>query len=483
MVLLALFVISLPAVTTRIYASDEIQYFAYLRSLWFDGDVSFENEYRYFYDRGVARSPLFHETFLERTTETGRRVNVATIGCAILWAPFYGIAHVVAKTTAGGVADGFSQPYIAAVCYASALYGLVAVLLSLAIARRVVGAGVGAALTIWVGTPLLFYMYVAPPMSHAVSAFAVAAFLLAWLQVRERWSVPGCALLGALAALLAMVREQDAFIAVGPLIDFAWRPKRGTAPFSLTTSPKRGRTPFWRAGAAAGAAFAIVFAPQALAYIALNGRLGPSPLVSRKMIWTSPHAAAVIMSPEHGFFWWTPIAVLSLAGLVWLAARRPASGMHPEARRLAVCALVMVGMQVYIAGSVDSWTVAGAFGQRRFVALTAILALGLAALWRLAPARRAMHGALGVVVALGVWWNIGLIAQFGSGLMDRQRLEPARNAYTNFVVLPRVLPELAYHYLVDRESFYRRGAPADGTRPGSLEPVEGRPRHLLRPEW
>ena len=61
-----LFLISLPAVTTRIYSSDEIQYFAYLRSLWFDRDVSFENEYRYFYERGIAQSQGFHETFLER---------------------------------------------------------------------------------------------------------------------------------------------------------------------------------------------------------------------------------------------------------------------------------------------------------------------------------------------------------------------------------------------------------------------------------
>jgi hypothetical protein len=59
------------AVTTRIYASDEVQYFAYLRSLWFDRDVSFENEYQHFYDAGIARSQNFHETFLERTTETG----------------------------------------------------------------------------------------------------------------------------------------------------------------------------------------------------------------------------------------------------------------------------------------------------------------------------------------------------------------------------------------------------------------------------
>ena len=80
--LVGLFVLSLPAVTTRIYASDEVQYLAFIRSLWFDHDVSFENEYQYFYDRGVVRNPGFHETLLERETETGRRINFGTIGCA-----------------------------------------------------------------------------------------------------------------------------------------------------------------------------------------------------------------------------------------------------------------------------------------------------------------------------------------------------------------------------------------------------------------
>ena len=42
------FLLSLPAVTVRLYASDEIEYFAYLRSVWFDHDLSFDNEYRFF---------------------------------------------------------------------------------------------------------------------------------------------------------------------------------------------------------------------------------------------------------------------------------------------------------------------------------------------------------------------------------------------------------------------------------------------------
>src|SRR5688500_19232274 len=87
--LTALFLLSLPAVTVRFYASDEIEYFAYLRSMWFDGDMSFDNEYRYFYDRGIARGWRFKETFLDGETATGVRVNFAPVGSAMLWAPFY----------------------------------------------------------------------------------------------------------------------------------------------------------------------------------------------------------------------------------------------------------------------------------------------------------------------------------------------------------------------------------------------------------
>src|SRR6185295_9339890 len=92
--LVLLFVASLPAVTPRLYAADEIEYFAYLRSIWFDRDLSFENEYRYFYDRGIARAHGFHETFLEMTSATGLRLNFGTVGSAILWAPMYIVTDI-----------------------------------------------------------------------------------------------------------------------------------------------------------------------------------------------------------------------------------------------------------------------------------------------------------------------------------------------------------------------------------------------------
>ena len=474
-VLAAAFVITLPLITPRIYASDEVQYFAYLRSLWFDQDVSFENEYQHFWDANIARSQGFHETYLERQTETGRRISFATIGTAILWSPFYAVADALVGLglAGGGIRDGYGPPYVRAVAFGSAVYGWLAIVLGWAMAHRL-GLGRGAlaaALATWFGTPLIFYMFVAPPMAHACQAFAVAAFLFVWLFVRERWTIGGGVALGAAAALMVMVREQDLLIIIAPALDWAlgwWR-----APEDTLGPPRRRLV--WHA-LAGGAAFAIGYAPQLLAYQALNGYPFPSRLVVRKLNWFAPHAGGVVASPEHGLVFWTPLALFAIVGLAAGTAGRLGWAAQPTLTRrresastawIALCLLLAFASQVYVAGSVESWTVAGAFGQRRFVGLSAVILVGLAGLWPMAHYRGdrgAARTRMAVVALLvvGTWWNLGLMAQFGGGLMDRQRLTLADHAYHTFVTVPRRLPELVYRYVFARHSFY---APPSSTAP------------------
>jgi hypothetical protein len=498
-----LFLVSLPAVTTRLYSSDEVQYFSYLRSLYFDQDVSFENEYRYFHDRNIAQSAGFHETFLERETAAGRRVNYGTLGAALLWSPFYAAADAWTRVSGSHEANGFTLPYVRAVAYGSAFYGFLAILLSARAARYIShrkhtentqgkpgqtspgssSASSSAAFSsvfllwpgfllrpvfllwpvaVWLGTPLLFYMYVAPPFSHACSAFAVALFVNVWLHVRQTWSPGGAFALGLCAALLAMVREQDVFMALGPAIDFCWasrtafinargapppralaRGRRSAALLSGRSLGPQARLSMQTTATGLAGVFGTVlgYSPQLFAYNALNGYPGPAEHVARKMYWYSPHALQVLASPHHGLFFWTPLAVLALIGLFFV-----------RERIVMVCLAVMVASQVYVAGSVESWTVAGAFGQRRFVCITVILVIGLSALFQ--AARGKTRTVACALVAICVWWNVALMAQFATRLMDRQRLELPRNAYHAFVTLPISAPSLVYRYLTDRASFY-----------------------------
>ena len=64
--------------------------------------------------------------------------------------------------------------------------------------------------------------------------------------------------------------------------------------------------------------------------------------------------------------------------------------------------------------------------------------------------------AIALTLGLSVWWNVALIAEFGTGMMNRQRLELRKNAYDAFVTLPQQLPGLAHRYFLDRNSFYRQ---------------------------
>lgn len=454
----AAFLLMLPLVTTRLYASDEVEYYAWLRSLAFDGDVNFENEYQHFYDAGVSRTPDFHETFLERTTEIGLRVNYAAPGSALLWAPFFGVAHVAALLT-GQPADGFSQPYISAVTYGSAFYAILAIAISAAIARQLIGRGIAAGLMIAVGTPLLFYAVVAPGFGHATSAFSVSLFIWIWLRVRESWTWQGALALGLSAGLMGIVREQDLLLAAAPAIDFL----RSAFISSLRRAANHGPNPLLQRAviAAVGTiSFLIAYAPLLLAYNALNGRPFATETATRKMTWTSPHAFSVLFSPEHGFFAWTPLAILAIAGIVLLVMRgapaaRLANVRSPrDLRWIGLMLLLMVLVQTYSSGSVESWTVAGSFGQRRFVALTPILVVGLAALF--AHIRVGWpQWLLRAMVLLCIWWNLGLMAQFGLHLMDRQRLSLAQNARVTFIELPLQAPSIAWRYLTNRSSLYK----------------------------
>ena len=139
---------------------------------------------------------------------------------------------------------------------------------------------------------------------------------------RRSWSLQGIAALGAVTALMAMVREQDLLLAIGPVVDFTW-----TAIAKVRASSDRiGAARSWFTAASVGSGVcASVYAPQAMSYIVLNGRLGPPDVVTGKLNWLAPYALQVLFSPEHGLFVWTPLLLVAgrWAAVDGVAGARP----------------------------------------------------------------------------------------------------------------------------------------------------------------
>jgi len=95
-VIVALFALLLPLATPRIYATDEVQYYVYLRSLRFDGDLDFANDYQRFAElnpRSGIEGSLLQPNRIR--PKTGRYGNIAPVGAAIMWAPFFLLADAL----------------------------------------------------------------------------------------------------------------------------------------------------------------------------------------------------------------------------------------------------------------------------------------------------------------------------------------------------------------------------------------------------
>jgi hypothetical protein len=440
------FLLTLPLVTPTIRGADEIQYFSLLRSLVFDQDLDFENEYNYFYTRDPQGLVGLKATFIDRREEaTGRHISFGYLGPALMWSPFYVAAHgCVLVARAAGIpiaADGFAWPYAAAVCYGSALYAFLGLLLTHNALRRfgqfAEPYATWSVLGIWLGTPLLYYMSLAAGFAHAPGVFAVSLLLWLWLRARERGddSLRTWGWIGAAGGLAGLIRPSGALFLAAPAVDLA----------SRTLRNRRWMWGFGRAVVMGVCAGALIF-PQLVLNRALTGGLGPTRLVTRKLSFTSPHFLQVLFDPGHGLFFWTPLALVAAVGLAALAFRR-------RDRVAPLLALAFL-LQVWVNGSVESWSQAGAFGARRFLEMTPVFVWGLAAVMTWAVPRMQRLATASILVVF-VWWNVSLMVQFGLNLMDRQRLEWPRVAVNQITEVPPRLARTAWLFFTDREGLVR----------------------------
>jgi len=340
---------------SRSLDADGIHYYAYLRSVVFDGDLDLRNDYGLLgYDQG-------HK-------------NVLPIGAPILWSPLVlavDWAAQVARLGGAPAPNGTEPPYTAAVALATFIYGACGLFVLLGTLRRFAppGAAFWATVLAWVGSPLRFYLSVLPSFAHGSEFFAAALVLRSALALRDEPSPRRALLAGAAAGLVFLVRSQDGLLLGLPLLLLAPRLLRGEH------VPTAARVVL---------GFLVAALPQLVVWQVMYG----TPiLVPHKVIHgdafmhvAEPRLLDMLISPQGGLFATYPVQLLALIGLFALARRD----------KLYVLATLPILIAAwYLNATIFDW-----YQVRRFTGVIPLLAPGLAI--ALGPLARAGFPALAI---------------------------------------------------------------------------------------
>jgi len=366
---------------------DSVAIYSWIRSIVFNGDLLFFDEWLGF---GMIRGGI---PMAKEITELGTLANHWWVGTSMLSAPYYLAAHLVAKLTEDSP-NGFFGIYSMTMAWVSVLFGIAGSVIALHILRRqqiAAGAAMGAIAAIAVGTPMLWYELRFPLGTHMAGVAIIGALCLALFLAESRRQIALDILCGLLFGLAVTTRLQHFVLA--PAV--AWHLHRS------------GRS--WTRLFLVGLASLVPWGAQAVAWTAVYGQpLGPiaagsSPVGGTWMVFHTVALDEVLFSSFHGLLPWAPVAAFALGGWILERKRFP----------LATTFLLMFAGEWLANGLLDRYWWGGmSFGPRRFVDLAVPMMVGLG--WFLARTRIA--GALAAAAAAA--WGAALAAAAAAGSLD-----------------------------------------------------------------
>jgi hypothetical protein len=442
-ILLCLFSVA-PFLLTFWVHGDGIGYVAYLRSAVVERNLDLSNEFEHLASHIQADAWGLPTLFLSRSSHrpgidstfhaprpdpvTGRVPSYFSVGPSIAWAPAYLAAHGLMLlrrgTGSGERADGYGGLYYLAIALSSLVFGAAGLLIAyrftaLAAPHR---EALWSVLTMAWASPLLYYLYLAPSYSHALTVFTSGAFFLVWWRTRHADRAATWFRWGLLAGVLFLVRWNDVVLAIPVFAVEASRLLRGDGTRRTGASVRR----LLACVSTAGLGFILTASPQFCAWQYFHGR----PWVRYPVAYidfTPGGWWGTLFSSRHGLFVWTPVALLAVAGLFRLFRRD---------RELAGVCLAALLLLVASNCAVRDWWGGASFGMRRLVSGTPLFALGFAVFLddvRMALAHRTPRQGAGVAAPTASTgprllaplaffgfsiWNLLLLAQYALGMIS-----------------------------------------------------------------
>jgi hypothetical protein len=293
------------------------------------------------------------------------------------------------------------------------------------------------------------YMYFNPSWSHAHSAFAVALFLWYWDATREGRSLAQWLLLGVIVGLMLDVYYPNLMVASVLAVEGVWQYAsilRG----GRTSSPRFQELMIRHL--LFGFMVVVLMIPTFVSrWIVYGGPFESGYVSVRDFLWRSPVFFSVLFSSNHGLLSWTPLLGLAILGLFFFAFRLPEVGIP--------FFTAVVAFYLFISFYPD-WAGISSYGNRFFISLTPLFALGLAYLLQRVATYFSERTALAVssgVLSCFVLWNLGLIYQWGTHLVPARGPISFRQAtYNQFYVVPARLISHLHSYFFRRDELMRQ---------------------------
>jgi hypothetical protein len=390
--------------SSALIVSDGKAYYAWARSVWIDGDVDFDNDYRLLY----PPDPLPPD--LGRLTDSGKVLNKTPIGLAVLETPGVWLGSLAARLT-GYPEDGVSAPYQLVVCGLLILfYAFGWMLLYFAWLR--LGVPPDRAFVFWLGvvgaSNLVHYVTKEPSMTHAASmaAASLLLYIVSGWQSNKEWALLQGIPAGVVLGLLLVIRTAN--LAILPFLVALLIARRLVS----------GRL---IAGVIVGALLPVIL--QSGATYALWGKFGyglyPDETFSSEWsgVWLG------LFSHRHGLFSHHPWYLLLLALNVLVIIRAP------RQRLVAAGALITWGIIALGNGLWWCWWFRDSFGNRAFIEtlipLSTVAALGLPAWQR----SRMLRAGLVAALTLCIMANLYLWAGYMLGRYAHNGDDSLRQVY------------------------------------------------------
>jgi hypothetical protein len=335
---------------------DIISYYAYLPGLFIYGDATLN-------DPNDKFTKFKGKKFYLSPNTDGYIVHKMSSGLAILYSPFFFMAHAYALMT-HHPANGFSPPYSFAIQLAGLIYALIGLIFLRKVLLRYFSEKIifFTLISIFICTNLLYYATLKAAYSHSFSFCLFCILLYTTPKWFARPDVKKSVVLGILIGLIALIRPTNVLI----VFVFLLYNVSSKDDFKNRATLFLWKAPHLSLIMMVMAIFAWI--PQMLYWHAVTGQYFYYSYSEEGFFWLDPKIIEGLFSFRKGLFIYSPILLLSLFGIFRTQCYKEWKwGIY-----------IFFPVFIYVTFSWWCWWYGGGFGARPMVETFSLLALPLA---------------------------------------------------------------------------------------------------------